>query len=92
MKMWTIEEIKEVLQSNDHHYFDKDTLKAFGQKLSDFNVGCIDGRIFVYAKTHSGWDFPAPYPNGIYSLAEFFPEKKGTRQPKDSRAIARLLA
>jgi hypothetical protein len=53
----TISEIAAHNKRVGGHFFDADTLKFFGQKLSEFKSATLsDGRIVVYCKTHRGWD------------------------------------
>lgn len=61
----TVSTIKSIVQANGSHYFDKATLKFFGNKMSDFKVfrSKKTGRIFVGA--------PSRVKKGFYSLHEF---------------------
>jgi len=74
MKRYTIWEIKRIYQRKnpDGHYFDRDTLRFFGQILGDFRVKHIDKRVFIYCwkcnSVYNKWKSPGT------SLAEFFPE------------------
>ena len=68
-KKWTISEIAAVLQENGSHYFDRDTLRFFGQRRSDFRVYQGGGRVFMFSAAHKGWDGPS-----LSSFAEFLPE------------------
>ncbi len=60
----TLSEIVEHTKASGSHFFDRKTLKFFGQRLSDFHVvrSPISGRIYVYAKNHK---------TGVYTVAEW---------------------
>jgi len=50
MKRLTIYDIKRLTAETSPKYFDRGTLKFFGQRMSDFKVSkCDDGRYFISA-------------------------------------------
>lgn len=61
----TIAQIKRIVEANGSHYFEKASMKFFGQRMSDFKVfrSKKTGRIFVGA--------PSRKQRGYYSLHEF---------------------
>lgn len=61
----TVSQIKAIVQANGSHYFDKASMKFFGNTMSDFKVfrSKRSGRIFVGA--------PSRTKKGYYSLHEF---------------------
>ena len=67
MKHWTISEIKTLIKSGcDNHFFDRDTLKFFGQTMRSFKVRHVNGRVFIYAHGK----------HGIITFREFMPQTK----------------
>jgi len=65
MKTPTIYDIKYLI-TNDSHYFDRSTMRFFGQTLKDFHVRkSPSGRIFIYAPTK----------HNNYSIREFADNK-----------------
>lgn len=82
----TIAEIAAHNKEVGMHYFDNDTLRFFGQHLSDFSVKRLkDGRIVVYAYAHRGWDLGK---DGIVSLAIYDEETGHTHSLLDSEKSA----
>lgn len=61
-KRYTVEEIAYQNEQAGGFYFSEATLKAWGQKLSDFEVYHVANRVFVYAKSGTSW-----------SVGEFIP-------------------
>lgn len=52
----TIYDIKYATLKNSPYYFDRKTMKFFGQRMSDFKViTSLGGRVFIYAQTYF-WD------------------------------------
>ena len=85
--MYTIAHIADHNQRSGRHYFDRSTLKFFGQRRSDFRVKTLDdGRIIVYAHAHRGWDIKATQP---VSLAVYDPETGDVYSPSDKEDIRR---
>lgn len=83
--MYTIAHIAAHNQRSGGHYFDRSTLKFFGQRRSDFRVKTLDdGRIIVYARAHRGWDIKDHKP---VSLAVYDPETGNVRSPSDKEDI-----
>jgi hypothetical protein len=79
-KDWTIAAIAQELMSAGNHYFDRETLRFFGQRRSDFRVYTGGDRIFMFASASRGWDSP-----GLSSFAEFVPPKDG--KPADTESV-----
>lgn len=51
----TISQIKKLTAETAPHYFSKDTMRFFKQKMSDFSVSkCEDGRYRIQAPTTYG--------------------------------------
>ena len=49
----TISEIKRMTERKSPYYFDRKTLKFFGQRMSDFKVHKTErGTIYIYAKMY----------------------------------------
>lgn len=67
-----IYKIKHLTAETSPHFFDRDTLKAFGQRMSDFRVTEVGGRIFIYCKSTN---HPLGFGRGNwgYTLREFVP-------------------
>jgi hypothetical protein len=83
--MYTIAHIADHNQRSGGHYFDRSTLKFFGQRRSDFRVKTLDdGRIVVYAHAHRGWDIKDDKPA---SLAVYDPATGGVYSPSDKENI-----
>ena len=85
----TIAEIAEHNARSGGHYFDRDTLRFFGQTRRDFRARMVGGRVIVYARTHRGWDLAPDY--GVSSLAEYNPETGEVSTPADAGEIAAQL-
>ena len=69
MHKWTIAEIAKANAEAGGKYFNRDTLRFFGQELSDFEVFQGSGRVFVFSPAHRGWDG-----DRLSSFAEFHPD------------------
>lgn len=68
MRAPSISEIKARLEAAGSHYFDRGTLRFFGQRVRDFRARYLrDGRLVIYARTHRGWDIAPEH--GVSSLA-----------------------
>ena len=87
MKRYTISEIVKHNKTVGGHYFDRDTLKHFGQRQRDFHVMHIGERVFIYAQSqYRGW-----------SIAEYHPttgQVRGLHTPgtfADWRAVREYL-
>ena len=53
MTTYTIKEIAEAVKINGSHYFDKETLEFFGQRLNSFKVKeSPKGQIFIFAPSY----------------------------------------
>ena len=64
----SIADIARRLEAAGSHYFDRDTLRFFGQTRRDFRARYLkDGRLVVYARTHRGWD--CGFEGAVSSLA-----------------------
>ena len=51
----TIYEIKQLTKETEPYFFDRDTMRFFGQTLKDFSVKKQDdGRYRIFAKSYSG--------------------------------------
>ena len=48
--------IKYATQDSDHHFFDRKTMKFFGQRMSDFRKKVLNGRVFIYATSRLNFD------------------------------------
>lgn len=84
MKTPTIAEIAAKNQEAGGHYFDRGTLRFFGQTRKDFRARTLkDGRIVVYSRQHRGWDIGG----GIVSLAVFDKVTGDTNTPEDKAAV-----
>ena len=86
----TIAQIAAHNQRAGNHYFDRDTLKFFGQRRGDFRVRKIDGRVIVYCRVHRGWN-TAPE-HGIATLAEYNPETGEVSTPEDADDLRRVIS
>lgn len=87
----SIAEIAEHNSRTGGHYFDKDTLRFFGQRRGDFRARTLkDGRIIVYAYTHRRWD-NIGFGGKPSSLAEYNPTTGEIRTPTDDEAIKESL-
>lgn len=83
----TIAEIARHNEQAGGHYFDRGTLRFFGQRRGDFRVRVLKGadgsrRIIVLAFTHAGWD--CGFEGRPSSLAEFDEKTGNTRTPADA--------
>ena len=56
-KLYTLSEIKAHNERIKHYYFSRDTMRFFGQRMMDFKVRHVAGRVFVYAPRKQGWSF-----------------------------------
>lgn len=65
----TINEIAKANAKAGRHYFSAQTLRFFGQGLSDFAVLEADDRVFVFCGIHRNWDG-----GNLSSFAEFHPD------------------
>ena len=66
MKRYTVADIKFWTQEKGSHFFDKETMKFFGEKMSNYTVSNKGGRVFLIRK--GGNAGPAMW--------EFFPDTK----------------
>jgi len=89
MERITIAEIAAHNQRAGGHYFDRGTLKFFGQRRSDFRVRSIDGRVIVYSRVHRGWNIAPEH--GVASLAEYNPETGEVSTPTDAKDLKRVI-
>lgn len=71
------------------HYFNRETLRFFGQTLGDFRARRIAGRVIVYAFTHKGWNIG--FAGRPSSLAEFNEATGETSTPVDAEQLKELL-
>ena len=76
-KRYTLAQIADAVTAAGSHYFERDTLRFFGQCRSSFKVRHVAGRVFVLAPSY--WFF-----NGVkrligYSFAEFTPAIDGKK-------------
>jgi hypothetical protein len=71
--VFDIYQIKELTKDTSPYFFSKDTLKGFGQRMSDFRVVEVNGRTFIYCKSTN---HPLGFGRGNwgYTLREFVPE------------------
>jgi len=54
----TLSQIKEINQENGNHFFDRNTLKGFGETMKSFKVQYIDGINYVIRKRdNKTWKF-----------------------------------
>lgn len=68
MKRYTISEIKRASAETSPHFFDRDTLRHFGQSMGSFKVRHVGGRVFIFAPVkYDGRQFS-------YTFREFIPE------------------
>jgi hypothetical protein len=68
-RRWTVAEIARANEATGGTYFDRQTLKFFGQRRGDFSVyHSKTGRVFVFADASRGWNS-----TGLSSFAEFHP-------------------
>ena len=81
MKKPTMSSIVAANKAAGGHYFDKDTLKFFGQKLSDFKVKMVGERVLLVAYTHREWNLK--FEGKPASLAEFNPATGEIKCPDD---------
>lgn len=81
--------IAEIAAHNERiggHYFDRATLRFFGQMRRDFRVKRLDdGRIIVYAYAHRKWDIS--FRGRPSSLAEYNPSSGEVDTPEDAEAL-----
>ena len=86
----TIAEIAAHNASTGGHYFDRDTLRFFGQKRGDFRARTLkDGRIIVYAYAHRR--FSLDFGGRPSSLAVYDPSTGKVGRPEDHDAIRESL-
>ena len=55
-KECNITTIKYATQESDTHFFDRKTMKFFGQRMSDFKKKVINGRVFIFATSRINFD------------------------------------
>jgi len=68
MRKPTISEIKQDTVRNSPYFFDRDSMKFFGQRMSDFHVEqSPKGKIFIWAKSKS---------DAHYTFRQYMPGKK----------------
>lgn len=68
----TMAEIKKKIEKNSPFYFDRKTMKHFGQTMKSFKVHQTPkGRVFIYAKTQSLDHRTGKYRDMGYSIREF---------------------
>jgi hypothetical protein len=65
-RRWTVADIAAANERAGGHYFDRATLRFFGQTRGSFRVYQGGGRVFVFSTAHRRWDYP-----GLSSFAEF---------------------
>lgn len=74
--MYTIQQIKEIVDKSGSHYFEKSTMRFFNQRLSSFHVlQSHSGRYFIACR--STWSGRLMG----YSFAEFNPNNKENPLP-----------
>ena len=78
----TIAEIARHNEQAGGHYFDRGTLRFFGQTRGDFKAKRIGGRVIVFAYAHKGWNIG--FSGRPSSLAEFDEKTGNTRTPADA--------
>lgn len=80
---WTIAAIRHVYEQKQHpcHFFDRSTMRFFGQTMSDFRVKHIGSRVFFYAPTK----------HGTMSVREFIPTT-GALQPVNGTDLKAVTA
>ena len=49
-KRWTLAEIKRANERGGGHFFDRKTMKFFNDKMSNFGVRHVGGKVIVYRK------------------------------------------
>lgn len=59
---------KHATQDSDAHFFDRKTMKFFGQRMSDFKKKVINGRVFIFAT--SRLDFSGKRVHVVCSIRE----------------------
>lgn len=86
----TISEIAYKNAKAGGHYFDRDTLRFFGQRRSDFRRKRLaDGRIVVYAYAHRRWNIGFA---GMPSSLAVFDETTGDiSTPDDAKELKAAL-
>lgn len=85
----TIAQIAAHNESAGGHYFDRATMRFFGQRRSDFRVRTLkDGRIVVFAYSNRGWLFSTGKPT---SLAVYDPKTGDVETPSDSEILKETL-
>lgn len=83
MKTPTIYDIKYRTLENQFHFFDRDTLKFFGQTMKDFRVKkSPTGRIFILATMYYDTNYAAGY-----TFREFVNNNLITPRNDDGTAI-----
>ena len=55
-KECSITTIKYATKESDSHFFDRKTMKFFGQRMSDFKKKVINDRVFIYATSRLNFD------------------------------------
>ena len=85
----TIAEIARHNEQAGGHYFDRGTLRFFGQTRGDFKAKRIGGRVIVFAYAHKGWDIG--FSGRPSSLAEYNETTGETRTPADAQELKELL-
>jgi hypothetical protein len=67
MKRYTIAQIADHVTHSGGHYFDRDSMRFFGQRRKDFTVYHYADRIFTIAPSGDSW-------HGLFwSIAEYDP-------------------
>lgn len=87
----TVAEIAMHNAATGGHYFDKDTLRFFGQKRGDFRSRRLpDGRVIVFAYTHRRWN-GLDFGGKPASLAVYDPTTGDVDTPTDVETIKETL-
>lgn len=72
-KKWTIYDIKHFIESGteDNHFFDRDSMKFFGQTMKSFSVRHVNGHVFILADGKHGTITFREFVPGETKLKEF---------------------
>lgn len=73
VKKWTLAEVKKANLAAGHFFFDRETLKAFGETMKNWAVSNVNGRVFVERIKAGRSD--ASFSGGAVGVKyEFYPE------------------
>lgn len=51
----TIHEVAAMNKAAGHYFFSRDTMRAFGDRMRDWDTSCIDGQVWVHHRRRDDW-------------------------------------